>query len=50
MMEKSVRRLPVMHDGRLAGIVGDRMLKDYSPGKAMTLDTWEVHYLLSNRR
>ena len=23
------------------------MLKDYSPGKATTLDTWEVHYLLS---
>src|SRR6266568_8574993 len=47
MKEKSVRRLPVMHEGRLAGIVTDRMLKDYSPGKATTLDTWEVHYLLS---
>ena len=47
MKEKNVRRLPVMHDGRLAGIVTDRMLKDYSPGKATTLDTWEVHYLLS---
>jgi acetoin utilization protein AcuB len=23
------------------------MLKDYSPGKATSLDTWEVHYLLS---
>lgn len=47
MKEKNVRRLPVMRDGRLAGIVTDRMLKDYSPGKATTLDTWEVHYLLS---
>jgi acetoin utilization protein AcuB len=47
MKEKNVRRLPVMHRGRLAGIVTDRMLKDYSPGKATTLDTWEVHYLLS---
>jgi len=47
MKERNVRRLPVMHDGRLAGIVTDRMLKDYSPGKATTLDTWEVHYLLS---
>ena len=47
MKEKSVRRLPVMHEGRLAGIVTDRMLKEYSPGKATTLDTWEVHYLLS---
>jgi acetoin utilization protein AcuB len=47
MKEKNVRRLPVMHRGRLSGIVTDRMLKDYSPGKATTLDTWEVHYLLS---
>jgi FOG: CBS domain len=47
MREKNVRRLPVMHKGRLAGIITDRMLKDYSPGKATTLDTWEVHYLLS---
>jgi acetoin utilization protein AcuB len=23
------------------------MIKDYSPGKASALDTWEVHYLLS---
>jgi acetoin utilization protein AcuB len=42
-----VRRLPVLRDGRLSGIITDRMLKDYSPGKATTLDTWEVHYLLS---
>jgi acetoin utilization protein AcuB len=47
MKERDVRRLPVMHEGRLAGIVTDRMLKDYSPGKASTLDTWEAHYLLS---
>jgi len=47
MKDRNVRRLPVMHQGRLAGIVTDRMLKDYSPGKATTLDTWEVHYLLS---
>lgn len=47
MQEKEVRRLPVMRDGRLFGIVTDRMLKDYSPGKATPLDTWQVHYLLS---
>ena len=47
MKERDVRRLPVMKDGRLAGVVTDRMLKDYAPGKATTLDTWEVHYLLS---
>jgi acetoin utilization protein AcuB len=47
MKECNVRRLPVMRKGRLAGVVTDRMLKDYSPGKASALDTWEVHYLLA---
>ncbi len=47
MKEKDVRRLPVMRKGRFVGIVTDRMIKDYSPGKATSLDTWEVHYMLS---
>lgn len=47
MKERGIRRLPVMRKGRLAGIVTDRMLKDYVPGKATVLDTWEAHYLLS---
>ena len=47
MKEKGVRRLPVMSDGRFVGLITDRMIKDYSPGKATSLDTWEVHYLLS---
>ena len=47
MKERDIRRLPVMRKGRLAGIVTDRMLKDYTPGKASSLDTWEAHYLLS---
>lgn len=47
MKEHDIRRLPVMRKGRLTGIVTDRMLKDYTPGKATTLDTGEVHYLLS---
>lgn len=47
MKEKNIRRLPVMHQGRFVGLVTDRMIKDYSPGKATSLDTWEVHYLLS---
>ena len=47
MKEKNIRRLPVVDDGRFVGLVTDRMIKDYSPGKATSLDTWEVHYLLS---
>lgn len=50
MTEKGIRRLPVMHRGKLTGLVTDRMLKDYSPGKATSLDTWEVHYLLSKTK
>jgi acetoin utilization protein AcuB len=47
LKEKNIRRLPVMKNGRLAGLITDRMLKEYSPSKATSLDTWEVHYLLS---
>ena len=47
MREKGIRRLPVMDKGRFVGLVTDRMMKDYAPGKATSLDTWEVHYLLS---
>ncbi|HJW73302.1 MAG TPA: CBS domain-containing protein [Geothrix sp.] len=47
MKEKGIRRLPVMHEGRFIGLITERMIKDYTPGKATSLDTWEVHYLLS---
>lgn len=47
MKEKGIRRLPVMAKGRFTGLVTERMIKDYTPGKATSLDTWEVHYLLS---
>ena len=47
MKEKGIRRLPVMAMGRLVGLITERMIKDYTPGKATSLDTWEVHYLLS---
>jgi acetoin utilization protein AcuB len=47
MKEKGIRRLPVMVKGRFTGLITERMIKDYSPGKATSLDTWEVHYLLS---
>ena len=47
MKEKGVRRLPVMAKGRFTGLITERMIKDYTPGMATSLDTWEVHYLLS---
>ena len=45
--EKNVRRLPVMQDGKLVGLVTERMLLTFSPGKSTSLDTWELHYLLA---
>lgn len=47
MKEKGIRRLPVMSKGHFTGLITERMIKDYTPGKATSLDTWEVHYLLS---
>jgi len=47
MKEKGIRRLPVKAKGRLVGLITERMIKEYTPGKATSLDTWEVHYLLS---
>lgn len=46
LKEKRIRRLPVMKDGKLVGIVSDRDLKEASPSKATSLDIWELHFLL----
>jgi len=47
LKEKNFRRLPVMKNGKLVGIVTERMLLTFSPGKSSSLDTWELHYLLA---
>lgn len=47
LREKNIRRLPVMKNGKLVGLVTERMLLSFSPGKSTSLDTWEVHYLLA---
>ncbi len=47
MKQNRFRRLPVMHEGRLVGIVSDRDLKEASPSKATTLDVHELYYLLA---
>jgi len=41
------RRLPVVKDGRLLGIVTDRDLKEATPSKATSLSVYELNYLLS---
>lgn len=44
---KNIRRLPVMKQGKLVGLVTEKMLFGYMPAKATSLDQWELHYLLS---
>jgi acetoin utilization protein AcuB len=47
MKERQIRRLPVMKKGKFVGLVTERMIKEYTPSKATSLDAWEIHYLLS---
>ena len=47
MKERRFRRLPVLHQGKLVGLVTDRDLKEASPSKATTLDVHELYYLLA---
>jgi acetoin utilization protein AcuB len=47
MKERRFRRLPVVTDGRLVGMVTDRDLKEAAPSKATTLDVHELYYLLA---
>jgi len=47
LREAGYRRLPVVKDGRLLGIVTDRDLKEATPSTATSLSVYELNYLLS---
>ena len=47
LREGGYRRLPVVRDGKLVGIVTDRDLKEATPSKATSLSVYELNYLLS---
>jgi len=47
MKEHNIRRLPVMHEGKIAGILTEQMVKAFSPSPATALDVYELHYILS---
>ncbi len=47
MKERRFRRIPVVTNGKLVGMVTDRDLKEASPSKATTLDVHELYYLLA---
>lgn len=46
LKERKIRRLPVLKEGKLVGIVTDRDLKAASPSRATSLDIWELHVLI----
>ncbi len=47
MRENGIRRLPVVENGRLVGIVTYGDIREARPSAATSLSTWEMNYLLS---
>ena len=47
MRDHGIRRLPVVENGRLVGIVTYGDIREARPSAATSLNTWEMNYLLS---
>lgn len=47
MIDHTIRRLPVVEDGRLVGIVTYGDVRSARPSNATALSMWEMNYLLS---
>lgn len=45
MKEHGIRRLPVLDDGRMVGIITIGDVREASPSDATTLSIWELNYL-----
>ncbi len=50
MRSKKIRRMPVLKDGELVGIVTERKLIEVSPSPATSLSVFEINYLLSKTK
>lgn len=50
MLEEGMRHVPVVDDGKLAGIISLNTIRDAAPSKATDLSIHEIHYLLSKMR
>lgn len=47
MRENNIRRLPVLKNGKLVGIITEKDIKGFAPSKASTLDIYEVHKIVA---
>jgi len=47
MKENNIKRMPIVDNGKLVGMVTRRGLKNATPSKATTLSIYELNYLLS---
>jgi len=47
MKQKKIKRLPVLKNGRLIGLVTRSMIRDASPSQATSLSVYELNYLIS---
>ena len=50
MREQGLRRLPVIENDRLVGVVTERTMAEASPSKATTLSIYEMNYLLNKTK
>ena len=47
MIERQIRRLPVVNNGRLVGMITRGDVRGAEPSDATSLSIWEINYLLS---
>ena len=47
MIDYQIRRLPVVHDDQLVGVLTLGDVREAEPSEATSLSVWEVNYLLS---
>jgi acetoin utilization protein AcuB len=50
MTEHNIKRLPVMHKGKLVGVVSKEDIERYTPSKATSLSMGEITYLLTKTK
>ena len=50
MREKNIRRMPVVKNGKLVGIISEKKLLEVSPSPATSLSVFEINYLLSKTK